>query len=230
MATILITGTNRGIGREFVRQYLERGDSVIATCRSRDKADELLDLQASGASLQVMDLDVSAADSRNAFAAALGDEPVDVFINNAGIYGPRNASFRDVSEAEWLQVMQVNTIAPLLLTQKIVDNLKRGKDGRLMYVTSKMGSIGDNQSGGSYIYRSSKTALNQVVRSLAHDLAGDGLTAAVIHPGWVQTDMGGPNALIDTRTSVEGMISVIDGLVRDDAGKFFNYDGSVIPW
>ncbi|MBT8146727.1 MAG: SDR family NAD(P)-dependent oxidoreductase, partial [Gammaproteobacteria bacterium] len=100
----------------------------------------------------------------------------------------------------------------------------------LIYVTSKMGSIEDNTSGASYIYRSSKTALNQVVKSVSADLAADGLTAVVVHPGWVQTDMGGPNALIDTKTSVGGMISVIDNLSSADSGKFFNYDGSPIPW
>ena len=230
MATILITGTNRGIGLEFVKQYLARGDAVIATCRNRESAAALLDLQAEGTPLRVMEVDVSSADSVARFADQLGDEAVDVFINNAGVYGPRAAGFGKVTEADWLAVLQVNTIAPLLLTQRLIDNFKRGSAGKLVYLTSKMGSITDNHSGGSYIYRSSKTALNQVVRSLACDLADRGLTAAVIHPGWVQTDMGGPNALIDTRTSVAGMIKVIDGLGKDDSGSFFNYDGKHIPW
>ena len=230
MAKILITGANRGIGLEFASQYLTRGDSVIATCREPGKSAALQALQAAHPTLQIRELDVSSDESLHRFATELGDEAIDVFINNAGVYGPRSAGFGQVSEQDWLPVLRVNTLAPLILTQLLVDNFKGGQGRKLVFVTSKMGSIEDNTSGGSYIYRSSKTALNQVVRSLAADLADDGLTAVVIHPGWVQTDMGGPNALIDTQTSVTGMVSVIDGLDSKDSGKFYNYDGSVIPW
>jgi len=230
MASVLITGTNRGIGLEFVSRFLDQGHSVIATCREPANAGKLRELGADASRLRVLQLDVSSADSRAGFVNELGDEAIDVFINNAGIYGPRAAQFGKVTEAEWLQVFQVNTVAPLLLTQELIENFRRGENTRLVYVTSKMGSIADNQSGGSYVYRSSKTALNQVVKSLAADLADDGLTAIVIHPGWVQTDMGGPNALIDTATSVAGMMSVIDGLSPADSGRFFNYDGAEIPW
>ena len=117
-----------------------------------------------------------------------------------------------------------------MLTQLLIENFRSGSERKLVYVTSKMGSIDDNTGGGSYIYRSSKTALNQVVKSLANDLAEEGFTAVVIHPGWVQTDMGGPNALIDTATSVSGMIGVIDGLKTGDSGQFYNYNGTLIPW
>ncbi|MEZ5489455.1 MAG: SDR family oxidoreductase [Gammaproteobacteria bacterium] len=230
MATILITGANRGIGLEFANQYLARGESVIATCRDPEQAAALQALQASHPSLRIQQLDVSSDDSLHRFAAGLGGEAIDVFINNAGVYGPRSAGFGQVSEQDWLPVLRVNTVAPLIITQLLVDNFRHGQARKLVYVTSKMGSIEDNQSGGSYIYRSSKTALNQVVRSLAADLADDGLTAVVIHPGWVQTDMGGPNALIDAQTSVRGMVAVIDGLGTKDSGKFYNYDGNEIPW
>lgn len=230
MANILITGTNRGIGLEFVSQYLNRGDKVIATCRDPQGAHKLKELQSANSDLQVLPLDVSQPDSYAEFAASLNGQAVDVFINNAGVYGPRSAGFGEVTVEDWLPVLQINTIAPLLLTQALIDNFRQGNNGKLVYVTSKMGSIADNTSGASYIYRSSKTALNQVVKSLSADLAGDGLTAVVVHPGWVQTDMGGPSALIDTQTSVSGMISVIDGLSVADSGKFFNYDGSPIPW
>ena len=230
MATILITGSNRGIGLEFASQYLNRGDSVIATCRNPDQATRLRDLQTADSRLRVMELDVGSTASMDRFVAELGATAVDIFINNAGIYGPRASRFGEVTEQDWLAVFQVNTIAPLLLTQRLLENFRLGSDHKLAYITSKMGSIADNQSGGSYIYRSSKTALNQVVRSLSFDLASAGLIAAVIHPGWVQTDMGGPSALIDTRTSVGGMISVIDGLDKQASGQFFNYDGKLIPW
>ena len=126
--------------------------------------------------------------------------------------------------------MQVNAIAPLLLTQVLIDNFSRGGGKKLIYITSKMGSIEDNQGGGSYVYRSSKSALNAVVKSIAVDLGREGFSAAVLHPGWVQTDMGGVNALIDTQTSVSGMLSVIDNLDANNTGSFFNYDGTIIPW
>lgn len=230
MSTYLVTGTNRGIGLEFVKQLLARGETVLATCRDIDKAEELVKLKDSHESLSLHELDVTSAEAMANFPKRLADRAIDVFINNAGIYGPRGASFGKVDGKEWAQVLEVNAIAPLLLTQLLMANLRRGRDKKLVYISSKMGSIGDNSGGGQYIYRSSKTALNAVVKSLSIDLADAGFAATVIHPGWVQTDMGGPNALIDTNTSVSGMLQVIDGLKLDNAGQFYNYDGEIIPW
>jgi NAD(P)-dependent dehydrogenase (short-subunit alcohol dehydrogenase family) len=230
MATVLITGTNRGLGLEFVRHFLGRSDTVIATCRDSSNATELQALAANNENLSLKNLDVSDEQSMAAFATELKDTPIDVFINNAGIYGPRDANFGNVGSSEWEQVIRVNAIAPMLLTQLIIGSLRQGTDKKLVYVTSKMGSIDDNKGGGSYIYRSSKTALNSVVKSLSVDLASEGFSVAVVHPGWVRTDMGGPNGLIDVQTSVGGMLAVIDGLSPDNAGEFFNYDGSLIPW
>ncbi len=230
MATILITGTNRGIGLEFVKQTLARGEKVIATCRDTKAAIELMQLQQSHENLEVRQLDVASEESMQAFAAQLENIAIDVFINNAGVYGPPSAKFGSVDGQVWASVLKVNSIAPLLLTQLLLPNLRLGKAKKLLYLTSKMGSIEDNSGGGSYIYRSSKTALNSVVKSLAIDLAGEGFSAALLHPGWVLTDMGGPNALIDTATSVTGMLKVVDNLNPDCSGSFFNYDGSIIPW
>jgi len=230
MATVLITGTNRGLGLEFVKHFLGRSDTVIATCRDSSNATELQALAANNENLSLKNLDVSDEQSMAAFATELKDTPIDVFINNAGVYGPRDANFGNVGSSEWEQVIRVNAIAPMLLTQLIIGSLRQGTDKKLVYVTSKMGSIDDNKGGGSYIYRSSKTALNSVVKSLSVDLASEGFSVAVVHPGWVRTDMGGPNGLIDVQTSVGGMLAVIDGLSPDNAGEFFNYDGSLIPW
>ena len=230
MATVLITGTNRGLGLEFVKHFLGRSDTVIATCRDSSSATELQALAANNENLSLKNLDVSDEQSMAAFATELKDTPIDVFINNAGVYGPRDANFGNVGSSEWEQVIRVNAIAPMLLTQLIIGSLRQGTDKKLVYVTSKMGSIDDNKGGGSYIYRSSKTALNSVVKSLSVDLACEGFSVAVVHPGWVRTDMGGPNGLIDVQTSVSGMLAVIDGLSPDNAGDFFNYDGSLIPW
>ena len=230
MAKVLITGTNRGIGLEFVKQFLGRGDEVLATCRDVTSASELSDLASSESRLRLYSLDVNSEQSMLDFANEIKDEAIDIFINNAGVYGPRDASFGNVSAADWNKVLHVNSVAPMLLTQHIIGSLKQGGEKKLVYITSKMGSIDDNKGGGSYIYRSSKTALNSVVRSLSVDLASDGFSVAVVHPGWVLTDMGGPNALINTETSVSGMIGVIDNLSQQNTGQFFNYDGAPIPW
>ena len=230
MATVLITGANRGIGLEFVKQYLARGENVIGTCRDIEAAEALAQLSANNENLQLLELDVANDESLMAFPAQLVNSPIDIFINNAGVYGPRNSVFNNVDAENWLPVLRVNTIAPMLLTQRIIENLKQGEGKKLLYVTSKMGSIDDNNGGGSYVYRSSKAALNAVVKSIAVDLGGAGFDVAVLHPGWVRTDMGGPNGLIDTETSVVGMISVIDNLNSGNTGSFFNYDGTIIPW
>ena len=230
MATVLITGTNRGLGLEFVKQFLQQGDNVIASCRDSSHAPELQALVDTNSSLSLVNLDVSDEQSMVSLASTLGDTAIDIFVNNAGVYGPRDANFGKVKGAEWESVMKVNAIAPMLLTQQIISNLRLGNARKLVYVTSKMGSIEDNRGGGSYIYRSSKTALNSVVRSLSVDLREEGFSVAVLHPGWVRTDMGGPNGLIDVTTSVSGMMSVIEGLSPAGSGQFFNYDGSIIPW
>ena len=230
MATILITGTNRGIGLEFTRQCLARGDRVIATCRDIEVADELKQLQGSHGRLDIRQLDVSSIESMKDFVQQLAGTPIDIFINNAGVYGPTNIKFGEVDAHVWASVFQVNSIAPLILSQLLMPNLRQGEDKKMLYLTSKMGSIDDNSGGGSYIYRSTKTALNSVVKSLAIDLAVEGFSAAVLHPGWVLTDMGGPNALIDTKTSVTGMLQVVDDLDSRNSGSFFNYDGRIIAW
>jgi len=230
MATILITGTNRGIGLEFTRQCLARGDRVIATCRDIEVADELKQLQGSHGRLDIRQLDVASIESMKDFVQQLAGTPIDIFINNAGVYGPTNIKFGEVDAHVWASVFQVNSIAPLILSQLLMPNLRQGEDKKMLYLTSKMGSIDDNSGGGSYIYRSTKTALNSVVKSLAIDLAVEGFSAAVLHPGWVLTDMGGPNALIDTKTSVTGMLQVVDDLDSRNSGSFFNYDGRIIAW
>ena len=230
MATILVTGANRGLGIEFVEQYLNEGNEVIATYRNKNSSIDLIEMGNERSNLKLLQLDVSSNKSLNSFAENLGDSPIDIFINNAGVYGPRNSSFGNVDEENWIPAIKINAIAPILLTQLIIKNIKLGADKKLIYITSKMGSIDDNKGGGAYVYRSSKTALNAVVKSLSVDLENEGMTVALIHPGWVKTDMGGPNALIDKETSVRGMTEVISNLDISSTGNFYNYDGSIIPW
>lgn len=230
-STYFITGCNRGLGLEFVRQLLARGQRVIATCRDIATATDLtaLTLKHSG-QLSLVEMDVSDEASMREAVALLNDEAIDVFINNAGMYGPRDANFGNVDGPAMAEVLYTNAVAPVLLTQLLIDNVRKGSGKKLVYVSSKMGSIADNGRGGSYIYRSSKTALNSVVKSLALDLAPEGIATATLHPGWVRTDMGGPNGLIDAPESVSGMLNVIDGLSVANTGQFFNYDGATIAW
>ncbi len=230
MATILVTGANRGLGIEFVEQYLNEGNDVIATYRNENSSMDLIEMGNERSNLKILQLDVSSNKSLNSFAENLGDSPIDIFINNAGVYGPRNSSFGNVDEENWIPAIKINAIAPILLTQLIIKNIRSGADKKLIYITSKMGSIDDNKGGGAYVYRSSKTALNAVVKSLSVDLENEGIVVALIHPGWVKTDMGGPNALIERDTSVRGMTEVISNLDITSTGNFYNYDGSIIPW
>ncbi len=230
MATVLITGTNRGIGLEFVKQFLARGDTLLATCRDITSATELDRLKVNNEKLNIFELDVSSRKSMESLPKKLEGQAIDIFINNAGVYGPRDSVFGNVSTDEWAEVLQINALAPLMLTQLLIDNLHDGFEKKLIYISSKMGSIDDNKRGGSYVYRSSKAALNAVAKSISVDLDDIGCAVAVLHPGWVQTDMGGRNALIDTGTSVSNMINVIDNLNTQNSGRFFNYDGVIIPW
>ena len=230
MATILVTGANRGLGIEFAEQYLKMGNKVIATYRNENSSIDLIEKSSEHSNLKLLQLDVSSNKSLNSFAENLGDSPIDIFINNAGVYGPRNSSFGNVDEENWIPAIKINAIAPILLTQLIIKNIRSGADKKLIYITSKMGSIDDNKGGGAYVYRSSKTALNAVVKSLSVDLENEGIVVALIHPGWVKTDMGGPNALIERDTSVRGMTEVISNLDITSTGNFYNYDGSIIPW
>ena len=153
-----------------------------------------------------------------------------MLINNAGVYGPRDADFGNLRTDDWLQVLNINLVAPVLLTQALMPNLLLGTERRIAFMSSKMGSIGDNGSGGSYIYRTAKSALNQAVKSLAVDLQPEQFIVLSLHPGWVRTDMGGPNGLIDTETSANGLLSVIQQARPVDSGAFIAYDNTRIPW
>ena len=227
MPTVLITGANRGLGLEFARQYADDGWRVIATCREPDAAAELGALDGS---VDIHALDVTDHDAMRALARALEGRPVDLLINNAGVYGPREVPFGEMDYEAWAGVLEVNTMAPLALTECFAGHVAESDLKIVVAITSRMGSIASNDSGGSCIYRSSKAALNAVMKGLSHDLRSMGITVAVLHPGWVKTDMGGSGASIDARISVSGLRRVIAGLGLRDSGKFFNHDGEEIPW
>lgn len=232
MKTTLITGSNRGIGLEFCRQYAADGWRVLACSRLPEKSDELNRLAAQYPELIIVHaLDVADHVEIERLAQILADESIDLLINNAGIYLDSDKSgFGHTDYAEWLQAFRINTMAPLKMAETFATQIARSKQKTIVTITSKMGSIADNGSGGSYLYRSSKAAVNMVVKSLAIDLKPIGITAVVFHPGWVKTDMGGPNALISAEQSVSGMRQLISSLTLADSGKFFGYDGQEIPW
>jgi len=232
MKTTLITGANRGIGLEFSRQYAADGWRVLACSRYPEKSDELNQLAARYPELiKVHALDVADHVQIDRLAQLLADESIDLLINNAGIYPDSDKSgFGHTDYAGWIQAFRINTMAPLKMAETFAAQIARGKQKTIVTITSKMGSIADNSGGGSYLYRSSKAAVNMVVKSLAIDLKPLGITAVVFHPGWVKTDMGGPNALISAEQSVSGIRQVISRLTLADSGKFFGYDGQVIPW
>jgi len=216
MPRVLITGANRGLGLEFVRQFTADGWEVVGTVRS--DAGEARELGADLRQVDLSDLD--------AVAALAIDGPLDLLIANAGTYGPRDATGADEGR-EWLDTFAVNTVAPYLLAQRVAGNVRQA-GGKLIAVSTRMGSIEDNSGGGFLAYRSSKTALNMAWRTLA--LANRDLVCAVLHPGWVQTRMGGANAPVQPRDSIAGMRRVIDGLTREDSGEFFDYNGDRVPW
>lgn len=227
MATVLITGANRGLGLEFCKQYAAEGWQVLACCRNPETADELADIP----NVRIFPLDVSDFSQIDKLAAQLQDTAIDVLINNAGVYGdsPRRG-FGQLDYVAWTQTLTINTQAPVKMAEAFLPNLQRGDKKLLVSISSQMGSIADNGSGGSILYRSSKAALNAAMKSLAIDLEDQGIGVLVLHPGWVKTDMGGPNALIDAQESVTGMRQVFARFTLAQSGGFLKYDGSTLPW
>ena len=224
MPTVLVTGANRGIGFEFARQYKEDGWEVIATCRRPDKADELNAL-----GVEVQRLDVADFREIAALGGRLADRAIDVLNHTAGLYRQHQTDGCTVDD-EWEHVLRVNAMAPLKMAEAFAGHVARGQRRIIASVTSKMGSVEDNTSGGAYLYRSSKAALNAVNKSLSLDLKDRGILCVVLNPGWVKTDMGGPSALITAQQSVTGMRRIIENATTAHSGRFFNYDGQEIPW
>ncbi|MAH84889.1 MAG: hypothetical protein CBB68_11415 [Rhodospirillaceae bacterium TMED8] len=227
MPTIFITGANRGIGLEFTRQYGANGWKVIATCRNPIQPGELASLSGD---IEVHGLDVTNHAQVDKLATDLNPVPIDVFVNNAGIYGPRGMTAERMDYTAWEEVFRVNTMAPFKLATTFSKHVARSEQKKLVNISSIMASNGASANGGEHIYRSSKAALNRVMRSFACDVIDREIIVSVFHPGWVKTDMGGTSADIDVMTSVAGMRDTIAGLVPSDSGKFFNYDGSSLLW
>jgi len=226
MTTILITGANRGIGLEFVKQYAADGADVIACCREPAKATEL---KAVKGKVRVMALDVADPKSVEALKSTLGDAPIDILINNAGVGGFREKPHGIIDMRAWLGIFAVNSVAPVMLAVALRDNLEAGHDKKLVTITSQLGSIA-NHTGGAFPYHASKAAVNSFMRGLALDWAKDGVSVGIFHPGWVQTDMGGSQAPVKPADSVKGLRARIAELNPRNSGTYRDFDNREIPW
>ena len=228
---VFITGSNRGLGFEFTRQLLARGEQVFASCRKPDKAAGLTKLaQEHPDRLTILQLEVTDQEQIEAVAAKVDRmaDGLDLLINNAGILyeGER---FGSLESEQLLETLQVNSVAPVMVAQQFVPLLRKGEQPKVVNISSGLGSI--SMAGSSnYSYSASKAALNMFVKLMANTLMPEGITAIVMDPGWVQTDMGGKGAEITPEQSISGMLSVIDGLQLVDSGKFYHYSGSEVPW
>jgi len=226
MPTALITGANRGLGLEFARVYLAEGWTVHAGCRHPTRADALRKLKGD---LHIHPLDVDDPKDTKALTKSLGSEPIDLLINNAGIFGKRDVRLGALDYDEFQQVLKTNVVAPMRLAEALAENVAHSKQKKMAFVTSRMGSVTMN-AGGQIAYRTSKSALNMAVSCLSLELKARGVTCLLLHPGWVKTDMGGPSAAIEIPESIAGMKKVIDKATHDDTGKFFDFQGQAIPW
>ncbi|MEQ8289867.1 MAG: SDR family oxidoreductase [Gammaproteobacteria bacterium] len=220
MNTILITGANRGIGLEYCRQYKDKGDSVIAVCRTLSPELEKLGVEI------IADIDVSNEMSVYDLGEQLEGKRIDIAINNAGIMQNETIDKLDINSIR--KQFEVNTLGPLMVTRAILPHM--ANPSKLILMTSRMGSIADNTSGGKYGYRMSKAALNIAGVSLSHDLKDKGIAVAILHPGYVKTDMTNDSGNITAEESVNDLIARIDELTLDNSGTFWHSDGQVLPW
>jgi NAD(P)-dependent dehydrogenase (short-subunit alcohol dehydrogenase family) len=221
MATVVVTGANRGIGLEYCKQFLARGDEVIALCRQSSEALVALNCRVEEG------IDVSSDECAAIIRERLNDvSQVDVLVNNAGLL--TDETLKDLNYERIRSQFEINTLGPLRVTEALKDKLGRG--AKIAMMTSRMGSVTDNTSGSRYGYRISKAGLNIASVSLAHDLNPLGVAVAILHPGFVKTDMTGMGGLIDTEESVNGLIQRIDGLSLENSGTFWHSNGEILPW
>lgn len=232
MFSILITGSNRGIGLEWAEQYAHLGWQVYATCRHPDEADQLHRLKQHYPNVDVHRMDVTHADEIATLAHILRDQSIDILLNNAGVYLEKfeGSSLGEIAYPKWEETFRVNTLGTVRVTEAFRDHVARSQKRLVVATTSHMGSIAEIEYPGSYAYRSSKAALNAAMKGIMLELKEDGVGVLLLHPGWVKTRMGGSGAWLSTKESVDGMRKVIDHFELRDSGKFFRYDGTTIPW
>jgi NAD(P)-dependent dehydrogenase (short-subunit alcohol dehydrogenase family) len=228
MPTVFISGANRGLGLEFARQYAADGWTVIATCRDPASATAL----AAISGVEILPLNVTDPDSIAAVAGAIAGRTLDILINNAGIYGSTvgdSAQKLEHMEAGmWRDILETNVIAPFMLTRALLPNLAAGSIVGIL--SSELGSIAGNSYGEMYGYRSSKTAVNMVGKSLSVDLKPSGIIVVLLHPGWVHTDMGGPAAPVGPVESIAGLRQVLAAATPETTGRFMSWEGREVAW
>ncbi len=231
MPTLLITGANRGLGLELCKQFLQSEWKVIATCRNPESATRLSVLKDKYPKLlSIHTLEVSNGDHINELKTQLGETPIDILFNNAGVYAAESAEFGSSDAVVWLDAFKVNVISPMKMMEVFVENVANSDRKIMANMSSKMGSIAETSTDGSIAYRSTKSALNMVIARVALDLKEKGIITLALHPGWVRTDMGGANADFSTEESAISLIKIMNNASIKDTGKFFDIDGSIIPW
>jgi len=231
MPTLLITGANRGIGLELCKQYVAEGWRVFATCRDPESATELKEFAATNKDLlSIHELEVSNEYQMTELQKTLKNVPIDILLNNAGVYGYGATEFGKTYSDAWDEAVAINLIAPMKMMEHFVENVASSEKKIIASISSKMASMSDNTSGGSYAYRATKAALNAVMVSAAHDLKHLDITSLILHPGWVRTDMGGPNGEISAEESATLLRKNLTDCTIEDSGCFLDIDGSIIPW
>ncbi|MBP9792093.1 MAG: SDR family oxidoreductase [Rickettsiales bacterium] len=223
--TVLVTGSNRGLGLEFVKQFSDKGYKVIATCRRSNKAKELHGISGD---IEIKELDVEAENQLRDLKDELLNNPIDIIVLNAEIVGQREIEIGNIDIDNMIDTFKINAIYNLKIIERLFQNVLLGKEKKIVVISSSMGSIESNKSGGYYSYRGSKAALNAMIKSVAIDQEKNGIKFLILHPGWVGTEMGGPNADIDVTESISGMIKVIEG--DFNTGDFLDYKGHKIQW
>jgi NAD(P)-dependent dehydrogenase (short-subunit alcohol dehydrogenase family) len=229
MDTVMITGVNRGIGLELLRQYAESGWRTIGTCRNPDTAEAAREVAARHEAVSLHALDVTDTDAVEALADELRGTAIDVLILNAGMMGTRSVTFGELDADDFRQVLDVNVVGQAMCLQAFTEHVANSGRRTIVGIGSFLGSMGCSD-GGKISYRAAKAGMHALIVAASHDLRDRGITAIVMHPGWVQTDMGGPDATVSTEASVRGMRQVIENIGPERSGHLLTYAGEELPW
>jgi NAD(P)-dependent dehydrogenase (short-subunit alcohol dehydrogenase family) len=231
MRSVFVTGASRGLGLEWVRQYAEAGWRVYATCRSPEEAAALKILAGRQPGISVHRLDVCDSEQLHTLQIELEDARIDVLLNNAGVYLDKfMGEFGGIDYEAWLRTFAVNTMGAMRVSEAFVEQVAKSEKRLVVAITSHMGSIAEITTAGNYAYRSSKAALNAAMKGLSCALTERGIGVLLLHPGWVRTRMGGPDAPLTVEQSVAGMRKLVEGFLPEMNGRFFRYNGTEIPW
>lgn len=228
--TILITGSNRGLGLALTREFAERGWQVLACCRTPEAAVELQQLAERKMAIRILPLEVTDSEQIHQLAETLHQEPIDILFNNAGIFGPPDQDFGELDEAWWLETLRINLIAPMKIIEALIGNVTASRRRIVVTMGSLLGCLTDNTTGGMHMHRTSKAAVHMLMRGLAGDLRERGVVSVAIHPGWVRTRIGGPLAPLEPFESAEGIARVLLGLDIASSGKLLSFEGKELAW